>query len=99
MTIWYKTIQIKELLRDKTPEETEYEHISSISKSIHRRLEPYLIQYGTLRPILDRLTNNLVDTESLMKTSCVLEAPPEELFNRELDRLYDWADRNSVWLE
>jgi len=81
--MWLKTINIKQFLSEET---RDIEIVKNIGESIAGALTRGTKRFKCDTYGLDDILDMLRDIESL------------EDFNETLDELYDWADRNRVWL-
>lgn len=102
--IWPHTINVKAILNEDKSN-LSAEHISSISKRIAALLRSKVPpeHFDITSEVYDFGFNDLIE----FMEECTIESlaldrenglEPEEVFNGWLEELYDWADKNRVWM-
>lgn len=100
--VWERTIDIKSVLRsagDDTSEETAAAVANAIGALFRRRLPAASLDWAS--PACDDDIAEIVEGMEQLRPDSYADDPTysaREDLNNMLDALYDWADRNRVWL-
>ena len=85
MANWKKTVDIKAILKQYSNDDESQIDVASCARAFAEKIRAELPEYGQYAENFDDIADNEEYAEL-------------EEFNYELHELYDWADRNLVWL-
>lgn len=101
-SVWERTIDIKAILRsaeDDTSEETAARVANAIGALLRSHLSAASLDWAC--PLCDDDIAEVVEGLEQLRPDSYADDPTysaREDLNNMLDALYDWADRNRVWL-